>query len=67
MSHTPVTANVHEALDIELDLGTKFTFHFEVLVNNLPDQVYLLICPVLNLGVLINTCLFKDFLSCTAS
>jgi hypothetical protein len=45
MTQTSVAADIHEPLDIELNLAPKFAFDF-VLANNLPNAGNFFICPL---------------------
>jgi hypothetical protein len=50
VAETSVAAEIHEAFDIHGNLGTEFTLHLEVSVNDLSDIVYLFFGQVTGLG-----------------
>src|SRR5512145_371198 len=56
VSDTTVATNVHQALNVQLNIRTKFAFHLVVLIDHFSDQVYLLISPVFYFHILVNAC-----------
>ena len=62
-----VAADVHQTLDVELDLRTKVTLHLVVGADNLADLGGLLVGPVLYFDVAVNACLVQDFLGGAAA
>ena len=54
MSNTTIATNIHQTLDVHLDLGTEITFHFEFSADNFTDFSCLVIRPLADLQVAIN-------------
>jgi hypothetical protein len=61
MSQSPVTAKVHEALDIHRDLGPQITFHLQMGIYDLPDRIYLDIAQIVTLGVPVDRGRLQNF------
>ena len=51
MSNTTIATNVHQSLDIHLDLTTEITFNFEFSADNFTDLGSLVIRPFVDLEV----------------
>jgi hypothetical protein len=47
MAKTPITADVHQALDIQLYFCTKLTFYLILIFNELTDGFCLIVRPIL--------------------
>ena len=55
VAQAPVTGNVHQSLDAHLHLGTKLTLHLVVTLYELGDGTHVVVGPIGDLYVLVNT------------
>jgi hypothetical protein len=51
MPQSPVTSEIHEALDVHGDLGAQIALDFVVRVDDLPNVIHLCIRQIVGLGV----------------
>ncbi len=51
MSNSTIATNIHQSLDVHLDLRTKITFHFELSADNFTDFGSLIVSPFADLQV----------------
>ena len=58
-----VATDVHEALDVKLDLAAEVTFHFVIAADYFADFSCLSVSPILNLDVNVDTGLLKNGLA----
>ena len=61
MTHTTVTTDIHQTLNVQLNLRTKVTFHFVLCANDLTNLGSLIIRPVFYFQVFVNTCFIQYF------
>jgi len=47
MAKTPVAADIHQALDVQLYFRTKLTLHLVLIFDELPDGFRLIVRPIL--------------------
>ena len=59
MSNTTIATNVHQSLDIHLDLTTEITFNLEFSADNLTDLSCLIVAPFVDLQVATDTSLVQ--------
>jgi len=59
----PITRNVQQPLDIHLNLRTQCTLYLELIGNDIPDGVQLIIIPLIHLLIEINPGSGQDILS----
>ena len=55
MTDTTIATNIHEALDVQLDLRTEITFYLEFSADNFTDFSSLVVSPIAHLRVAANT------------
>jgi hypothetical protein len=55
-----IATDIHQSLDVQLNLRAEFTFDFEAVSNNSTDLRELVVVPVLNLGIEFDTRFFQD-------
>ena len=60
MTKTPVTTDVHETFDVQLNLRAELTFRLVLICENAGNGLDILVGPLLCFGVLANASLFKD-------
>ena len=60
MTDTTIATDIHQALDVELDFGTEVTFHLVLGADDFTNLTCLLVSPVLNFNVLVNSSLFQN-------
>ncbi len=61
MTDATVTTDIHQTLDVQLNLGTEVTLYLIFSTDDLTDSCSLIIRPILNLYILINVSLLQDF------
>ena len=59
MTDATIATNIHQSLDIQLDLRTEITFYFEFSADNFTDFGCLVVSPLVNLQVTADTCLIQ--------
>ena len=59
MTHATIAANVHQALNVQLNLRTEISLYFILCTNNLTNLGSLIICPVFYFQVSVNTSLIQ--------
>ena len=59
MTYATIATNIHQSLDVQLDLTTKITFYFEFSTDNFTDFGCLIVTPLANLEVAADTCLIQ--------
>ncbi len=62
MTQPAVTTEIHESLDVHVDLATKVTLDLEVLVDALADSLHVRVVEVLCALALRNLCNLADLL-----
>ena len=67
VTDTTVAANVHKALDVELNLAAEVTLYLVVSTNHFTHLCCLSIGPVFHFDIDIDACFLKDCLCCAAS
>ena len=55
MTDSTIATNIHQSLDIHLDLTTEITFNFEFSADNFTDLGCLIISPLVDLQLATNT------------
>lgn len=63
MPEPTITRDIQQTLDIHLHLGTQSTLHLELISNDVPDGIQLIIIPLVHLLVEIDTRSFENVLS----
>jgi hypothetical protein len=61
MPLTTVTTDVHQALNVKLNLGTKLALHSELVGDELTNSIQLFVVPFTHFGVHINPGVGQDF------
>ena len=51
MTDTTIATNIHQSLDIQLDLATEITFYFEFSADDFTDFGCLVVTPLADLQV----------------
>ncbi len=59
MTYTTIATNIHESLDVHLDLRTEITFYLVLSADNLTDFSCLVISPLADLQVTAYACLIQ--------
>ena len=59
MTDSTIATNIHQSLDIQLDLATEITFNFEFSADDFTDLGCLVISPLIDLQVTADTCLIQ--------
>ena len=59
MSNSTIATNIHQSLNVHLDLRTEITFNFELSADNFTDLSCLVIRPLANLQVTVYTGLIQ--------
>ena len=59
MTHTTIATNIHQSLDIHLDLTAEITFNFEFSADNFTDLGCLIIRPLTDLQTTVYTSLIQ--------
>ena len=59
MTDTTIATNIHQSLDIQLDLTTEITFNFEFSTDDFTDLGCLVVTPLVYLEVAADTCLIQ--------
>ena len=62
MTKTAVTGDIQQALDGHLYFGTKLTFNLELIGDDGPDGIQLIIVPLIHFLVEIDPCLGQNVL-----
>jgi len=62
VTKTAVTCDVKQTLDGHLNFGTKLTFNLELIGNDRPDGIQLIIIPLIYFFVEIDPCLGQNVL-----
>ena len=60
MTDSTVAADIHQTLDVHSDFGAEVALYLVFSSNDLTDLTGLLVGPVLDLDVLIDTSLLQD-------
>lgn len=55
MTDSTITTNIHETLDVHLNLCTEITFNLKFSTDNLTDLGSLIVCPLAYLQVAADT------------
>ena len=66
MTNTTVATDVHQTLNVQLNLRAKITFYLELCTDYLTYSCSHIVGPVLNLYIFVYTSLLQD-LVCTAT
>jgi len=61
MADTAIATDVHQSLDVHLDGGTELSLDLVLLVDEVTNKGHLLVIPVSDLDVVVDTALVKDF------
>ena len=59
MTDATIATNIHQSLDIQLDLAAEITFYFELSADNFTDLGCLVVTPLTDLQVAADTCLIQ--------
>ena len=59
MTYSTIATNIHESLNVHLDLRTEITFNFEFSADNLTDFSCLIVSPLADLQVTAYACLVQ--------
>ena len=59
MTDATIATDIHQALDVHLNLRTEITFNFVLSTDNLTDSSSLIICPLAHLQVAVDTCFIQ--------
>ena len=59
MTDATIATNIHQSLDIQLDLTAEITFYFEFSADNFTDFGGLIVTPLIDLQVTADTCLIQ--------
>ena len=61
MANTTIATNIHQTLNVQLNLRAKITFHLILSTNDLTNLGSLIIRPVFYFQVSVNTCFIQNF------
>ena len=61
MTDPAIATDVHQSLDVHLDGRTELTLNLVFLIDEVTDKCHLLIVPVSDLDVVVDTALVEDF------
>ena len=67
MTQPTVTGNIQQTLDVHLHLGTKRTFHLELIGDDVTDGIQLIVIPLMHLLVKADARLVQDILGSAAA
>jgi hypothetical protein len=67
VTYATVATYVHEALDVELNLSAEVTLYLEIALYNLTNSCCLLVCPVFNFDVAVNSRALKNCVGCATA
>ena len=59
MTNSTIATNIHQSLDIQLDLRTEITFNFEFSADNFTDLSCLIVSPLVDFQVAAHACLIQ--------
>ena len=59
MTYSTIATNIHQSLDIHLDLAAEITFNFEFSADYFTDFGCLIVRPLVNLEFTAYTCLVQ--------
>ena len=59
MTDATIATNIHQSLDIQLDLTAEITFNFEFSADNFTDLGCLVVTPLVDLQVAAHACLIQ--------
>ena len=59
MTDSTIATNIHQSLDVQLDLTTEITFYFEFSADDFTDLGCLVVTPLADLQVTADTCLIQ--------
>jgi hypothetical protein len=62
MTDSPVATDVHQTLDVHLDHGTELTFNLVFLVDGVTDGSHLVVIPLSDLDVTVDSTLVENLL-----
>src|SRR6056297_4080099 len=67
VTNSTVGTDVHQAFDVHLHGGSELTFHLVTFIHDLTDLAHLVVIPVLDLDIPVNTSFIEDLLGGTSS
>ena len=67
MTDAAIATDIHETLDVELDLRTEVALNLIFCLDHLTNGCCLIVCPVLYLDVAVYTRLLEDGVGCAAT
>ena len=59
MTDSTIATNIHQSLDVQLDLATEITFYLEFSADDFTDLGCLVVSPLVDLQVAADTCLIQ--------
>ncbi|EJX04439.1 hypothetical protein EVA_07453 [gut metagenome] len=67
VTYTTIATDIHQTLDVQLNLRTKVTFNLEFSTNDLTDLSCLVVSPILHFDISVNASLIQDFSRATTT
>ncbi len=60
VTEAAVAGDIQQALDAHLNFGTQLAFHFELIVDHIPDGIQFIIVPLMHFLAVVDACLVQD-------